>query len=60
MTFDPTSLAGIAVLVSKLSLFALLVMASRRATKAVRDTEAERAARPQAVAEAPVAFKEAA
>ena len=41
---DPTTAAGIAVLVTKLGLFALLVHASRRASRAVREAEAARAA----------------
>jgi len=44
---DPTTAAGIVVLVFKLGLFALLVRASRRATRAVRESGAARAEAPE-------------
>ncbi|MEM9147532.1 MAG: hypothetical protein AAGC57_15185 [Pseudomonadota bacterium] len=39
---DPTTTAGVAVLIAKLSAFALLVYASHRASKAVREAKAAR------------------
>jgi hypothetical protein len=41
---DPTTAAGTAVAVSKLALFAVLVCASRRASREVREIEARKAA----------------
>lgn len=43
MGMDPTTAAGVAVAVSKLAFFALLIHASRRATRAAREAEAARA-----------------
>lgn len=40
---DPTTAAGIGVAVSKLAFFAVLIHATRRAGKAVREAEAARA-----------------
>ena len=44
MDIDPTTAAGVAVAVSKLAFFALLIHASRRATRAAREAETARAA----------------
>ncbi|MGF1501028.1 MAG: hypothetical protein ACFBSD_04355 [Paracoccaceae bacterium] len=47
---DPTTAAGTAVAVSKLAFFAFLVWQSRKATAAVREMEAEKAARARTAA----------
>ena len=42
---DQTTLAGILVLTFKLGIFAMLVMATRQASRAVREMKAEEAAK---------------
>jgi len=60
---DPTSVAGIGLVIAKLGAFALLVYASQRATKAAREAREAREARAAAGAErqtAPEPLREAA
>lgn len=45
---DPTTAAGVAVLIAKLGAFALIIRASMKATRAVREVEARRATEREA------------
>ncbi|MEL6219798.1 MAG: hypothetical protein AAFR79_15245 [Pseudomonadota bacterium] len=57
---DPTSAAGIGLVIAKLGAFALLVYASQRATKAAREAREARAAAEAQRQTAPEPLREAA